>query len=125
MTGVVRPQLAHPFAEDLSDLATQLLALGWILQAPAVEASPSPAPPPAPPPSSSPCRRGTLMIFAEPFGPPMAVVRLLEHHRLELQTAPGRKVDVEDVEDLHRRLQQQARQLAVAGRAAGVESRAS
>lgn len=85
MSTVARPQLAHPFAEDLDGLALQLLLLAWVLR--------SLAPAPA-------TRPGVLLVHADPFGLALAVVRLMPHHRIELSTRPGLEVHVDDVEDL-------------------------
>ena len=93
MSTVARPQLAHPFAEDLDGLALQLLLLAWVLR--------SLAPAPA-------TRPGVLLVHADPFGLALAVVRLMPHHRIELSTRPGLEVHVDDVEDLHHQLRRQA-----------------
>lgn len=93
MSTTTRPQLSHPYTEDLDDLALQLLSLGWVLRAPATS-------PTAP--------DGILLVYASPFGPLVAVVRLLLHHRIELSALPGPAVLVDDVQDLHHHLRSRA-----------------
>lgn len=75
-------------AREMDDLARQLLALGWVVSAtrPAQQEA------------------GCLLVSRSAFTAEPAVVHVLAHHHLGLQVPGGRTVDVEDVEDLHRRL---------------------
>lgn len=68
----------------MAQLALQLLSLGWVLRARGAAAA----------------EAGVLVVYAEPFGPPVGVVRLLPHHRVELSVRPGLEIFIDDVEDV-------------------------
>lgn len=73
---------------EMDDVARQLLALGWVVSAtrPAQQEA------------------GCLLVSRSAFNPQPAVVHVLAHHHLALNVPGARTVEIDDVEDLHRRL---------------------
>ena len=88
MTSALRPQLRHPLVEDLDELALQLLSLGWVVRA-------------QPPVDND---DGALLVSRVPFDVDVSTVHLRGHHQIQLQPPLGPAVLVDDVEDLHHRL---------------------
>ena len=83
------PRTPQRVAQDADTVARQLLSLGWVVRFPR---------------TSTGAQTPLLLVSRTPFDASPAAVRVLPHHHLELETHPGDVVDVDDVDDLHHRL---------------------
>ena len=83
------PRTPQRVAQDADTVARQLLSLGWVVRFPR---------------TSTGAQTPLLLVSRKPFDASPAAVHVLPNHHLELEAHPGDLINVDDVDDLHHRL---------------------